>query len=122
MNFNSSRRFTRSRLVRRNCYNQIWKYAIRQSVKKQNDITKKQYQGLDKVFEFNKKKQHKIRNLDQTKNRKSIKSNLFYSNKFTCFKYHNIEKFTRHSFSTKVKDVKEFKVKLELIMIMKKLE
>ena len=43
-------------------------------MKKQTSISKDQYQGLDKVHEFSKKI------IYETKNKKGIKSNLFYSN------------------------------------------
>ena len=76
--------------------------------RKANWHCKKQYQGLDKVYENDKKEEEK------TKDRKRVQSNLFYSNTFTFLKYSNIEKFANLSFTSKRKDLKDFKTKLEL--------
>ena len=52
-------------------------------MKKQTNIARKQYQGLHKVYEFDKKKKDKAKDIDKTKNKKRVKSNLFYSD--ICF-------------------------------------
>ena len=61
-------------------------------MKKQTDIAKKQYQGLDKIYEFDKKENEETKNTDKkeesaTTKKNSVKSNLFYSSKFTFYKY-----------------------------------
>ena len=82
-------------------------------MKKETGIAKKkQYQKLGKVYEFDKKEKDETKNIDKTKNKKHVKSNLFYSNKFTFFKCRNFEKVSNLSFSSKQKDLNEFKAKL----------
>ena len=65
------------------CSQHLWK-TLGIELKEQTSIAENQFQEIDKIYEFNKK------NIDKIKTKKRIKSNLFYSNKFTSFKYHNV--------------------------------
>ena len=55
-------------------------WTLGSELEKQTSITKDQYQGLDRVYEFHKK------NIDKTKNKKCIKSNLFYLSILSIFR------------------------------------
>ena len=75
-------------------------------LKKQTGIAKKRYRGLDKVYEFN-KIEDKTKSINKTKDKKQIKSDQFYSNKFTFFECCNIEKFSNLYFTSKQKHVEK---------------
>ena len=61
-------------------------------LEKQTDITKKQYQGLDKVYKFDEKEDDETMNKNQHL-KKFNKSNLIYSGKYSFSKYYSIKKF-----------------------------
>ena len=67
-------------------------------LKKQTGIVKNQYQGLDKVFEFDKKKDDERINKKPVK--KYSKSDLIYRSKFSFYKYCNIKRFNSLSFES----------------------
>ena len=73
-------------------------------LKAQTSAAKKQYQKLDKVFEYNKK---------EKKLKSRVKSNLIYSKEFTFYKYHTTKQFAKLSWS-KGNYLIEFKDILEL--------
>ena len=72
-------------------------------MKKQTDVAKKQYQGLDNAYEFNKKEVDETinKNDDKTLTLKSYsKSDLIYGSKYSSYRYYNIKKFGKLSFES----------------------
>ena len=73
--------------------------SLGNELKKQTDIAKKEYQGLDTIYECDKKED------DETNRKPTIKkyskSNLIYSSKHSFYKYYNIKRFNSHAFESK---------------------
>ena len=70
-------------------------------LKKKTEIAKKQYQRLDKVYEFDKQDDNKTINKKPTI-KKYDRSNLIYSYKHNFYKYHDIKKINSLSFEFKI--------------------
>ena len=74
-------------------------------MKKQTDIAKKQYQGLDKVHGFDKEDDEAIKN---SKLKKYKELDLVYKSKFSFYKYCDINIFRRNSIDSKYNDLGYF--------------
>ena len=60
-------------------------WSLGSDFKKQTSIVRKWYQGLDKIYKFDIKEENETRIIHIRKNKKRIKSNIFYSNKLNFF-------------------------------------
>ena len=75
-------------------------FQLGNKLKAQTDISKKQYQGLDKVFIFNKDNENMNDPLIKKENKKYNTSNLTY-NKLSFYSYSDDKKFDSLSFKSK---------------------
>ena len=76
-------------------------------MEKTNWYCKKQYQGLDKVYGFDKKDGERINKKQELT--KYSKSDLIYNSKFGFYKYHMINRFNSLSSESKHLYLFEFK-------------
>ena len=103
--FNWYRFFTRKALARKSCCNRNIEYSpLDKELKAQTSTAEKQYKKLDKVFEFNKKKEKDLKNC--------AKSDLVNNKDFLFYKYHTTKEFVKRSFNQY--NLIEFKDTLEL--------